>query len=67
MLGACYEDGPEKLYLVLEFCSRGALDDLLDDPKARGTWPGLRLGLAVGIAKCMRYLHVEQRHALGAL
>merc|ERR1711998_572537 len=31
LLGACWEDGPDKLFIVLELCTRGSLDDLMKD------------------------------------
>ena len=37
---------------------------MLDSPSAAGSWECTRRSVAVDIAKCMRYLHFEQRHPL---
>ena len=58
MIGACWNDGPDKLCLVLEFCDRGTVRDLLKSEAH--TWLSTHYNLALGIAKCFRYLHHEQ-------
>ena len=53
MLGACWEDGPDKLCLVLELCGGGSLCEFLDiDERGLdgvGSWESPRLEYALGI------------------
>ena len=65
MLGVCFEDGPDKLCLVLELCARGALDELLKSNDTGSvhqgglTWAAPLHRIACEIASAMRYLHHE--------
>ena len=58
MVGASWKDGPDKLCLVLEFCSLGSVNDLFK--AAEYTWATAYYGIALGTARCFRYLHHEQ-------
>ena len=60
MYGAVWNEGPDKLCLVLEYVSGGSLNEALT-PQGAGTWASPRFGFAHGVAKCMRYLHHELR------
>ena len=58
LIGGCWDDGPDKLCIVLEFCQNGSLDDLL---KLReNTWREPYFRIATGIVSCFVYLHHEQ-------
>ena len=43
---------------MLEFCSRGSVNDLLKAEEH--TWASAYYGIALGTARCFRYLHHEQ-------
>ena len=57
LYGGCWNEGPDKLCLVLEFCPMGSLRTLMDGTKRLGTWADPRVNLALGIARCFKYLH----------
>ena len=54
LLGAVWNEGPDKLCLVLEYVENGSLLDVLV-PGSAGEWANPRFGLAHGIAKCLRF------------
>ena len=61
--GACWRHGPDKLCLVLEFCERGTLKDLLVATAAHELnhdWGHPFYIITLGIASCFRYFHHEQ-------
>ena len=63
LVGGCWSDGPDKLCLVLEFCARGTLKDLLVATAAhdlKHDWAHPFYQITQGIASCFRYFHHEQ-------
>ena len=68
LYGAVWNEGPDKLCIVLEYVSGGSLFELLapaqeatvDTPFDADAWASSRFGLAYGIAKCFNYLHQGQ-------
>ena len=53
--GGVWDEGADKLCIVLEFCANGSLNTFLT--KDARTWTGVRHGLAVGTAKGLAHLH----------
>ena len=76
--GGVWNEGADKLCIVLEYCPYGSLVTFLRPKKqgnasesdesaklaAIGTWEGLRHGLALGTAKCLSYLHHDLNEPL---
>ena len=63
LVGGCWSDGPDKLCLVLEFCERGTLKDLLVATAAHELnhdWKHPFYQITMGITACFRYFHHEQ-------
>ena len=58
LIGGCWTDGPDKLCIVLEFCSKGSLGGMVEDPS--NTWDEHYYAIALGVARCFKYLHHEQ-------
>ena len=59
LIGGCWSDGPDKLCIVLEYCSKGSLGGMVNnDPSI--TWSGNYYAIAVEVARCFQYLHHEQ-------
>ena len=58
LIGGCWADGPDKLCIVLEFCSNGSLGGMGKDPS--NTWKKHYYEIALGVARCFKYLHHEQ-------
>ena len=57
LYGGCWNEGADKLCLVLDYCSKGSLTALMDGTNHLGTWADPRFDLAMGIAQCFGYLH----------
>ena len=55
--GGVWNEGADKLCIVLELCPHGSFNTYLK--KVEGTWEDLHHGLALGTAKCLSYLHHE--------
>ena len=60
LLGGVWDAGPDKLCLVLEFCEKGSLKSMFSEGGGY-TWDNTWNKIAVGIARCFRYLHHEQQ------
>ena len=56
MLGAVWNEGADKLCLVLEFAAKGSLDRFMvtDEFNARVGW-----SLMLDVALCLKYLHCD--------
>ncbi len=57
MLGGCWEEGPDKLALVLEYCSKGSLKTLLANQVAGYRWSKPYYRITCEIVACFEYLH----------
>ncbi len=55
-MGSCYDDKQKEMLLVMEWCSRGSLHDLLHDDKTHLPYE-LLLHLACQAAQGMNFLH----------
>ena len=55
--GGVWNEGADKLCIVLELCPHGSFNTYLK--RVEGTWEDLHHGLALGTAKCLSYLHHE--------
>ena len=66
LYGGCWNEGADKLCIVLEYCSGGSLKDVLGSGFSSevGTWASPRFGMAMGVAQCMRYLHHDLNEPL---
>ena len=58
LIGGCWTDGAHKLCIVLEYCSRGSLGGMVKDRS--NTWEEHYYDIALGVARCFKYLHHEQ-------
>ena len=58
LIGGCWTDGPDKLCIVLEYCSQGSLGGMVKDPS--NTWETHYNEIVLGVAQCFKYLHHEQ-------
>ena len=48
---------PPNICLVVEFCARGSLDQVLQNPNLQLTWLDPKLQMALDTARGMAYLH----------
>ena len=58
LIGGCWTDGPDKLCIVLEYCSKGSLGGMVKDPS--NSWEEHYYGVLLGVAQCFKYLHHDQ-------
>ena len=58
LIGGCWEDGPDKLCIVLEFCPLGSVVDLLKDED--NSWSSPYHSIATDITQGFVYLHHGQ-------
>ena len=61
--GGVWNEGADKLCIVLEFCPHGSLRTFLLQ-RDNGSWEDSHHGLALGTAKCLSYLHHELKEPL---
>lgn len=61
--GGCWNEGADKLCIVLEFASKGSLKSLMDRTEV-GTWASPRFDWALGLARGFKYLHHELNEPL---
>ena len=62
LYGGVWNEGADKLCIVLEFCAHGSLRSFLAETV--GSWDGLRHRLAMDAAKGLRHLHHELKDPL---
>ena len=63
--GGCWNEGADKLCIVLEYCQNGSLDSFLTNGAGVGlAWATGLSGLALDAAKGLRYLHHELNEPL---
>ena len=62
--GAVWDEGPDKLCLVLEYVDGGTLLDVLVPGHNSVAWSLEGFALAHGVAQCMRYLHFDLNEPL---
>ena len=61
--GGVWNEGVDRLCIVLELCHNGSLKAYLLHREVE-SWSGFRAGLALGSAKGLRYLHHEFQEPL---
>ena len=61
LIGACFDQGPQKLCIVLEFAERGSVKTVLGDAAQETTWKEQHFDLAYGTVRCLKYLHWDLR------
>ena len=62
LLAACWEDGPDKLCLVIEFCHNGTLEDQVAEFGVEGssrTWADPFRRNLEEVASALQYLHFD--------
>ena len=66
LYGGCWNEGADKLCIVLEYAAKGSLKSLFEEGSAFevGTWASPRFGWALGVAQCLRYLHHDLNEPL---
>ena len=63
LYGGVWNEGADKLCIVLEFCRHGSLKSYMGNISST-TWAGTGKGLALGTAKGLRYLHRDVERPL---
>ena len=51
LYGGCWNEGADKLCIVLEYCSGGSLKHVLGASGEAGTWASPRFDMAMGVAQ----------------
>ena len=64
LYGGCWNEGADKLCIVLEYASRGSLKTIMAGNDVFGTWASPRYDWALGVAQCFKYLHHELNEPL---
>ena len=57
LFGGVWNEGADKLCIVLEYAEGGSLRGFMDGSIKTKTWATLRSQWALGVAKCFKYLH----------
>ena len=55
LYGVCWNEGADKLCIVLEYAANGSLHSA--EKYVVGTWEEPRFEMALGVARCLEYLH----------
>ena len=60
LLGVSFTLHDANVWMLLEFCQRGTLQDLLTGPENESlTWGSHKLGIALGLARALAHLHKQ--------
>ena len=64
LFGGVWNEGADKLCIVLEYAEGGSLQTFMDGSRRTKTWATLRCHWALGVAKCFKYLHHDLNEPL---